>query len=576
MRVQSQPSEKQKSLSKAISKILLPLVVLVPSFFWIAQSDPFNAPKLLILGTGAAALGVLSFVNFSKSHLKSHLIVISFSGLFVLALLNSFLFSGAPISAQIFGVYGRNTGLLNYLFLVSILISTTFLVTKNEIKRVFFSIFWVAAFNFFLCTLEILGFNPQRVDRTYSLDLVGSFGNPNFVSAFMAIFGTVSFIVFLGSDKRRPVNFLFLMATFSALLTILRSHSNQGLVILSAGIFLGFLFKIHFSIQKRLVRFSFYFTGVFLSIIGVAGVLNMGPLAKYLFENSVKFRWEYWKAGIQMFLNQPFHGVGLNSYGDWYRSTRSPNSLVTPGVETVTNAAHNVFIDFAATGGIPLIAAYLAIVILGVRAFIKILKNSGSFDFLPIGLFVGWICYLVQAAISIDQIGLGIYGWVLPGLLIALSKLPKIQEDEVIPSKRKLEKKSQKGEKELISAKDMLATVAGLAIGFTLVFPAIRSDVNWLTALKSADAETLKRAAMQWPRNENLVASFAKMLLNNKLYSESVEIAQSGVREFPRSFIAWQQIYDNPQAPRKVRQDALAKMIELDPLNPKLKLLTVP
>ena len=214
--------------------------------------------------------------------------------------------------------------------------------------------------------------------------------------------------------------------------------------------------------------------------------------------------------------------------------------------------------------------------ILGVRAFIKILKNSGSFDFLPIGLFVGWICYLVQAAISIDQIGLGIYGWVLPGLLIALSKLPKIHEDEVVPSKRKLEKKSQKGEKELISAKDMLATVAGLAIGFTLVFPAIRSDVNWLTALKSSDAETLKRAAMQWPRNENVVASFAKMLLNNKLYSESVEIAQSGVREFPRSFIAWQQIYDNPQAPRKVRQDALAKMIELDPLNPKLKLLTVP
>ncbi len=576
MRVHLQPSEKQKSLSKAISKILLPLVVLVPSFFWIAQSDPFNAPKLLILGTGAAALGVLSFVNFSKSHLESNLIVMSFCGLFVMALLSSFLFSGAPISTQIFGVYGRNTGLLNYLFLVFILISTTFLVTRYEIQRVFFSIFWVAIFNFLLCTLEILGVNPQRVDRTYSLDLVGSFGNPNFVSAFMAIFGTVSFIVFLGSDKKHPFNFLFLLATFAALLAILRSHSNQGLVILSAGIFLGLLFKIHFSIQKKLIRLSFYFTGVFLSVIGVAGVLNIGPLAKYLFENSVKFRWEYWKAGIQMFLAQPFHGVGLNSYGDWYRSARSPDSLVTPGVETVTNAAHNVFIDFAATGGFPLIAAYLAIVILGVRAFIKILKNSASFDFLPIGLFVGWICYLVQAAISIDQIGLGIYGWVLPGLLIALSKLPKIQEDEVVPSKRKLEKKGQKGEKELISAKDMLATVAGLAIGFTLVFPAVRSDVNWLTALKSSDAETLKRAAMQWPRNENLVASFAKMLLNNKLYSESIEIAQSGVREFPRSFIAWQQIYDNPQAPRKVRQDALAKMIELDPLNPKLKLLTVP
>ena len=550
--------------------------MLVPSFFWIAESDPFNVPKLLILGTGATALGVVSFFNFNKNHLKSNLIVISFSGLFVLALVNSFLFSGAPISTQIFGVYGRNTGLLNYLFLVFILISTTFLATSSEIKRVFFSIFWVAVFNFILYTLEVLGANPQRVDRTYSLDLVGSFGNPNFVSAFMAIFGTISMVVFIGSDKKSPVSYLFLFATFAALLAILRSHSNQGLVILSAGIFLGALFKVHFSVQKRLIRLSFYSMGLFLSAIGIAGVLNKGPLAKYLFENSVKFRWEYWKAGIQMFLDQPFHGVGLNSYGDWYRSTRSPNSLVTPGVETVTNAAHNVFIDLAATGGFPLIAAYLAIVILGIRAFISILKNSASFDYLPIGLFVGWICYLAQAAISIDQIGLGIYGWIFPGLLIALSKMSNIQEDDAVSSKRKLDKKSKKSEKELISAKDLMATVAGLAIGFTLVLPAVRSDINWLKALKSSDAEVLKSAAMQWPRNENVVASFAQMLLNNKLYSESIEIAQSGVREFPRSFITWQQIYNNPQAPLKIRQEALTKMIELDPLNPKIKLLTVP
>jgi predicted Zn-dependent protease len=153
--------------------------------------------------------------------------------------------------------------------------------------------------------------------------------------------------------------------------------------------------------------------------------------------------------------------------------------------------------------------------------------------------------------------------------------MSNIQEDDAVSSKRKLDKKSKKSEKELISAKDLMATVAGLAIGFTLVLPAVRSDINWLKALKSSDAEVLKSAAMQWPRNENVVASFAQMLLNNKLYSESIEIAQSGVREFPRSFIIWQQIYNNPQAPLKTRQEALAKMIELDPLNPKIKLLTV-
>ncbi len=569
-------SEKQKSTSKAISKILVPLAVLVPSFFWSLGSDPFNAPKLLILGSGATALGILSFINFSKLHFKRHLLMFSLSGLFVIALLNSLLFSNAPIPTQIFGAYGRNTGMLNYVFLAFVLISTTYLVSKNEIEKVFFSIFLVAIFNLILCSLEVLGVNPQGVDRTYSLDLVGSFGNPNFLSAFMAIFGTVSIIVFIGSDKKKPFSFLFLLATFLAFLLILRSNSNQGLVIFLAGSLLGLLFKVHFLIQSRSIRYVFYFSSLVVSVIGIAGVFNQGPLAKYLFENSVKFRWEYWKAGIKMFLDQPFHGVGLNSYGDWYRAARSPNSLETPGADTVTNAAHNVFIDFAATGGFPLIVAYLAIVILGIRAFVRILKNSSSFDYLPIGLFVGWMCYLVQAAISIDQIGLGIYGWVFPGLLVALSRLQKDPEDIFISTQRKLKSKNRNSEKELVSAKDLLATVAGLAIGFTLVFPAVRSDMNWLTALKSSDAETLKTAAMKWPRNENVVASFAKLLLANKLYSESIEIAESAVKEFPRSFIAWQQIFDNPQAPLEIRQKALAKMIELDPLNPKIKLLTLP
>ena len=569
-------SLKELNTSKAFTKILLPLAVLVPSFFWIYESDPFNAPKLLILGIGATALIFISFVNLNMEILIFHRALLLSSIFFILALLNPLLFSGAPFSTQIFGAYGRNTGFLNYLFLTFILVASSFLKTRDEIRKVFFSVFWVATINFVLCTLELFGINPQHIQHVYARDLVGSFGNPNFVSAFMAIFGSIAAIVFIGIEKRKFLNFIPLIFAISALFFAVRSHSNQGLIILFAGVILGILFKLHFLLKSNFYSLTINSLVLFVALIGIAGILNKGPLAKYLFENSVKFRWEYWKAGIQMFLHNPIHGVGLNSYGDWYRSARSPLALVSPGVDTTTNAAHNVFIDFASTGGAPLILAFLTIVLMGVRAFIKIMRNSSSFDYLPISIFVGWICYLAQAGISIDQIGLGIYGWIFPGLLVALSKLKSndlIKENSVKNAQFKIKSKK---EQELISARDLVGALAGSLIGFILVFPVVQSDTNWLNALKSSDAQVLRSAAMKWPRNENVVASFSKMLLQNKLYSESIEIAQSGVKEFPRSFITWQQIYANPQAPALIRQEALKKMIELDPLNPILKKSLIP
>ena len=76
-----------------------------------------------------------------------------------------------------------------------------------------------------------------------------------------------------------------------------------------------------------------------------------------------------------MIKNHPWFGVGLDSYGDWYRASRTLAATIRRGPSTVSNAAHNVFIDIGATAGIFALIAYLAVVFLGFQAMRSIGKD---------------------------------------------------------------------------------------------------------------------------------------------------------------------------------------------------------
>ena len=91
-------------------------------------------------------------------------------------------------------------------------------------------------------------------------------------------------------------------------------------------------------------------------------------LFRSLYKPSVTYRGDYWHAGIEMFKSHPWFGVGLDAYGDYYRAERTLAATLRRGPSTVSNAAHNVFIDIAATAGIFALLAYLAVIFIGMRA----------------------------------------------------------------------------------------------------------------------------------------------------------------------------------------------------------------
>jgi tetratricopeptide (TPR) repeat protein len=164
----------------------------------------------------------------------------------------------------------------------------------------------------------------------------------------------------------------------------------------------------------------------------------MGPFS-FLFKESVTYRGDYWRAGIRMLQDHIWFGVGLDRYGEYFREYRDAAQVLRRGPNVGSNAAHNVFIQLGATGGIFVLLAYLVLVgFIFWRGIVGLRQNVGTKQILFATFFGAWLTYLAQAIISIDNIGVAIWGWVLGGAIVGLSynkeeiKIPKGVKTEEI------------------------------------------------------------------------------------------------------------------------------------------------
>jgi hypothetical protein len=154
----------------------------------------------------------------------------------------------------------------------------------------------------------------------------------------------------------------------------------------------------------------------------VLGMLQVGPLQQYLYKSSVSVRGYYWRAGLEMLSSHPFFGVGIDRYGSYFKQYREVDYPLNVGFQLTSSNAHNTFIQFFATGGIFLGITYLALNLFVLhRAIIGIKNLKGNQRLYLVGILSAWISFHAQSLVSIDNIGISIWGWVLAGSIIGLS-----------------------------------------------------------------------------------------------------------------------------------------------------------
>jgi len=525
--------------------------------------DPISVVKLLVLSSCAFALFFLWLSQGSsalKALSKAEKI---FAGGFLCAMSSTIMFSGAPITQQVFGSFGRNTGFLAYFSLLVILMVTSGLRSRDFYETIPKFMIGVTIPMLAYCGIQIAGLDPVKWSEFATF---GTLGNINFLSAFLGLSSVIGFILGLSRNLEKSWRITALTTSIISVPVILSTGSIQGFVILLAGI----TFAIGLGLLKYrkyllLLPFSLsVLAGVFLTIQGLS---NKGILARFLYQPSVVFRGDYMHAGWQMTLEHPLFGVGLDSYGDWYRQERGEISTLRTGPERISNSAHNIFLDISSNGGLPLLFFYLALLGLALFSSMRYLRNREKIDFNFLALLSAWFAYQIQATVSINQLGVGVWGWLFNGALIGYGKINTSPPDvaSVIGKGKSAKKRKVQNQ---IPAKAAVSMIAGSAIGFSLAFIPWNADVKYKSALqKRVIVEMMKSVDSLGSTSfhSELVIS-AAMSIN--AFDQAKETSFRLVAKKPRNFFGWKVISLLPNVTEVERATALAKLRVLDPYNP--------
>jgi hypothetical protein len=168
--------------------------------------------------------------------------------------------------------------------------------------------------------------------------------------------------------------------------------------------------------------------------------------------------------------------------------------------------------------------------------------------------------------ISINQIGLALWGWVLSGLIIGYEI--NTRGIEVVVEK-KTGKNAAKAAQS--SAGSVMSMFVGLIIGVLAGMSPYLASAKYKGALETSNPTIIQEAAYIWPLDPTRMIQVAGILNENNFGEQSLEVALDATERFPENYGTWATLNAIKSATTEQKAQALAQMKRLDPLNPTLK-----
>lgn len=487
------------------ARLLFLGVALVTLYFNPNIQDPFNTPKMILLLLISAWLLGHLLRSFKTSFLQKQsyrFIALILAITFGASLCFAYIFTDSKIIGLI-GDTQRRNGLLSYLALIIFFLSA---INSAEFKSIKQFIIIAIMTNFVLSSygvIQILGKDFISWDNPYN-NMIGTLGNPNFASALLSILGFISFTSIFLKEFPLVLKTLAVVSGFLSLWAIIKSDSRQGLIALTVSllVFITFFIYLYSKIASRIFAlFSFI-----IVVIGIMGMLQKGPLEALLYKNSVSVRGYYWRAGLEMFMNSPLTGIGLDSYNWYFKQYREVEYALTYGFNITSSNAHNTIIQLFATGGIFVGLGYLAIISLVIFCgILNIRKLPKDQKVIGIILFSAWIGFQAQSFVSIDNLGISVWGWVLGGLIVGVSQNTRTEHIKQAATDIRQKKISSAG---IDALQPIISTVL---VAVSVVFSV------FLYRAESTTYIARSYATMKNPTGQEIVRTNYKKLVNNPL-----------------------------------------------------------
>ena len=528
--------------------------------------DPINVPKFMALGIGIMILGLVLRNQFDANSFESHKVVMILTGFFMVLMILSTLVSDSNFSTKIFGAPGRQTGLVSYLLLAIALIFFALISSGDFIYKLNILMIQLGLSLSVYGILQYLGLEIFPYGNAYGSAVFGTFGNSNFLSAFLGMAAVASLLTCLNPDYKTRTRILGLVTLTFSNLAIFLSNSQQGFLVFATGVGMGMLLILSTKGKQLLSLLgSFLYLGG--ALLACLAFFNRGPLASIVYQSSLGLRREYWYSALGMIRSEKFFGIGLDNFGSHYRRSRSVE-VIKQNPEIVTDSAHNVFLDLGSGAGLFVLVTYLILVSYVFLEIYRIIYVKKSADFGYLILVSVWIAYLVQSFISINNLGLAIWGWVIPGLLVGYGRSVDVFKGSgaVKGTKSNLAASSSKVNPKFANLFIALTLTLGLS-----TIPTFVSSVNFYSSLKSGNPITIKNSALVFPDDLGRYVYVVTALQSNKFEADAREILRIGVQKFPDSFDLWRLYSNLTIATQSEIAKARLEMKRLDPNNPNVK-----
>lgn len=537
------------------------------------SSEPVNVGKMVALCTLAFVLLGLS-VGGIMSILKKYPAISVSLFIFLSSLFFSALFSENKFERGLYGTLGRNTGLLTYFSLAILFLSILQISDKNFLSKPIKFFYIAFILNIAYCLLALLGKDIFTWSNQYNL-VLGTFGNPNFIGAFVGIGIALIGVAITSFEISQKLKSIGIFILFPSFFILYKSDALQGSLLVSIGVLLICFFLIHEKgIDVRLK--SLFNLGVSVVLVaGAVGIFGFGPLANFLNKPSIQFRGEYWFAGIQMGFNNLFSGVGIDSYGTYYRTFRGSQSVISPGVDVTTDAAHNVYIDIFAGSGLMGLSAYVFFNFYLLFISIRHLRANSALSFYFKFFFTGWLLYQIQSLVSINQIGLAVWGWIFSGCLLLIIKLSQCDSSSVVSGTNKTIETFRRGRtkknEELIPAQILLSGIVLGIIGFALSSPPFFRDMEMRKATVARSVSEVFEVSQKWPTDASRINRSIIALANSGNLDEAKALIKIVNNDYPNDYLGWYSAMQIAKSEDLDTSEIRSILRKIDPLNPAYK-----
>ena len=375
-----------------------------------------------ILGTLAIIIYLRSkAINVSKSQVLIVILMIAILSFYFL----SAIINNQSMNSFLLGAYQRNIG---FITLFSLFIIFLYGLGNPNLAKNFtnFGLTSLMVLSITYGFIQYFGQDPLKWTKftTPGKEVLLTLGNVNFAGALFGLLSVISFykLFFEYGIKLKLLNSFFFTST------LFLGYETKSLQSSLVSIICIVIFLTFYNLSKTNYRKSFILVlGVpSLLLLLFVYLLNINKLTNLkenlLAEGNVIPRLDYMSTGIKIWNDHKLFGVGIDQYGRYAATYRSPEQITRDGYMVIPDKSHNVFIDHLANGGffvaIFWIALILTISIMVIRAVIASDKSSKPMLAALSSIWFGW---LVQSLISPDHFFLTFIGLSSAGLVIGSS-----------------------------------------------------------------------------------------------------------------------------------------------------------